>query len=58
LQAFDIEAQSSTLMSMGVADELHGFIDQLITWPGDENLAEERGEPTSRRAGTDPQRRN
>ena len=32
LQAFKtIEAQSSTLMLMGVADELHGFIDQFIT---------------------------
>ncbi len=46
LQAFKtIEEQSSTLMSMGVADELHGFIDQFITMAsGTRTLAEERGE--------------
>ena len=46
LQAFKtIESQSSTLMLMGVADELHTFIDQFITMAsGTKSLAEERGE--------------
>jgi hypothetical protein len=46
LQAFKtIESQSSTLMLMGVAEELHGFIDQFITMAsGTKTLAEERGE--------------
>jgi hypothetical protein len=46
LQAFKtIESQSSTLMLMGVADELHGFIEQFITMAsGTKSLAEERGE--------------
>jgi hypothetical protein len=46
LQAFKaIEAQSSTLMLMGVSDELQGFIDQFITMAsGTRTLAEERGE--------------
>lgn len=46
LQAFKaIETQSSTLMLMGVSDELHAFIDQFITMAsGTKALAEERGE--------------
>ena len=46
LQAFKtIEGQSSTLMLMGVSDELHGFIDQFINMAsGTKALAEERGE--------------
>jgi hypothetical protein len=46
LQAFKtIESQSSTLMLMGVADELQTFIDQFITMAsGTKSLAEERGE--------------
>ncbi|HXH37224.1 MAG TPA: hypothetical protein VNN08_01210 [Thermoanaerobaculia bacterium] len=40
-----IEAQASTLMLMGVSDELYGFIDQFITMAsGTKALAEERGE--------------
>ena len=46
LQAFKtIEAQSSTLLLMGVSDELRGFIEQFITMAsGTKALAEERGE--------------
>lgn len=46
LQAFKaIETQASTLMLMGVSDELRGFIDQFITMAsGTKALAEERGE--------------
>jgi hypothetical protein len=46
LQAFKtIESQSSTLMLMGVADELHAFVDQFITMAsGTKALAEDRGE--------------
>jgi hypothetical protein len=46
LQAFKtIESQSSTLMLMGVADELNSFINQFITMAsGTKSLAEERGE--------------
>src|SRR5664279_6443534 len=46
LQAFKaIEEQSSTLMLMGVADDLRGFIDQFITMAsGTKALAEEKGE--------------
>ena len=58
LQAFKtIEEQSSTLMSMGVADELHGFIDQFITLAsGTRTLAEERGGPLRGMVrGADPQ---
>ena len=46
LQAFKtIEAQSSTLLLMGVGDDLRGFIEQFITMAsGTKALAEERGE--------------
>jgi hypothetical protein len=46
LQAFKtIEAQSSTLMLMGVGDDLRGFIDQFVAMAsGTKALAEERGE--------------
>jgi hypothetical protein len=46
LQAFQaIETQSSTLMLMGVTNELQGFIEQFITMAsGTKTLAEERGE--------------
>jgi len=46
LQAFKtIEEQSSTLLLMGVGDDLRGFIDQFITMAsGTKSLAEERGE--------------
>ena len=46
LQAFKaIETQSSTLMLMGVSDDLRNFIDQFITMAsGTKALAEERGE--------------
>ncbi|MEA2164359.1 MAG: hypothetical protein QOK37_2486 [Thermoanaerobaculia bacterium] len=46
LQAFKaIETQASTLMLMGVSDELRGFIEQFITMAsGTKALAEERGE--------------
>jgi hypothetical protein len=40
-----IESQSSTLMLMGVADDLRAFIDQFITMAsGTRALAEERSE--------------
>jgi hypothetical protein len=46
LQAFKtIEAQSSTLMLMGVAEDLRGFIEQFIAMAsGTKALAEEKGE--------------
>jgi hypothetical protein len=46
LQAFKtIEGQASTLLLMGVSDELRGFIAQFITMAsGTKALAEERGE--------------
>ena len=46
LQAFNaIEEQSSTLMLMGVSDDLRGFIEQFIAMAsGTKALAEERGE--------------
>lgn len=46
LQAFKtIEAQSSTLMQLGVAEDLRGFIDQFIVMAsGTKVLAEEKGE--------------
>ena len=46
LQAFKtIEAQSSTLMQLGVADDLRGFIEQFIVMAsGTKVLAEEKGE--------------
>jgi hypothetical protein len=46
LQAFKtIEAQSSTLMLMGVADDLRGFIEQFIEMASrTRDLAEEKGE--------------
>lgn len=46
LQAFKaIETQASTLMLMGVSDELRGFIEQFIAMAsGTKTLAEERGE--------------
>jgi hypothetical protein len=46
LQAFKaIEAQSPTLMLMGVTDELRGFIEQFIAMAsGTKALAEEKGE--------------
>jgi hypothetical protein len=46
LQAYKaIEAQASTLMLMGVTDELRGFIEQFIAMAsGTKALAEEKGE--------------
>jgi hypothetical protein len=46
LQAYKaIEAQASTLMLMGVTDELRGFIEQFIAMAsGIKALAEEKGE--------------
>jgi len=46
LQAFKtIEGQSSTLLLMGVGDDLRGFIEQFIIMAsGTKTLAEERGE--------------
>jgi len=46
LQAYKaIESQASTLMLMGVADDLRGFIEQFIAMAsGTRALAEERGE--------------
>jgi hypothetical protein len=46
LQAFKaIEEQSSTLLLMGVSDDLRGFIDQFVALAsGAKALAEERGE--------------
>ena len=46
LQAYKaIESQASTLMLMGVADDLRGFIEQFIAMAsGTRALAEEKGE--------------
>jgi hypothetical protein len=46
LQAFKaIQAQSSTLVLMGVAEDLRGFIEQFIAMAsGTKALAEEKGE--------------
>ena len=47
LQAFKaIEEQSSTLMLLGVSDDLRNFVDQFIEMAGrTRQLAEEKGEP-------------
>ncbi|MEA2239262.1 MAG: hypothetical protein QOC81_3986 [Thermoanaerobaculia bacterium] len=46
LQAYKaIESQASTLMLMGVSDDLRGFIEQFIAMAsGTKALAEEKGE--------------
>ena len=47
LQAFKaIEEQSSTLLLLGVSDDLRGFVDQFIEMAErTRRLAEEKGEP-------------